>query len=53
MSAAKEKSQMPGAALAATEWAKQQGNEDSPLQNATTVGAQNILAAAEGAFPGP
>jgi len=49
--AAKEKSQMPGAALAASERAKEQEKQDGPLQDTTPVRAQNIFASAKRAPP--
>ncbi len=44
---AKEKGQVPGAALAAAKRPDEQKKEDAPLQHAAPVRTQNILAAAE------
>jgi len=44
--AAKEKSQMPGAALAAAERPQEQEKQDGPLQDASPVRPQNILTSA-------
>jgi len=49
-SRAEEETQVPRAALAATKWAQKQGKEDRPFQNASPVGTQHILAAAQGAL---
>jgi len=49
--AAKEKSQMPGAALAAAERPQEQEKQDGPLQEAAPVRPQNILTSAERAPP--
>jgi hypothetical protein len=43
---AEEKSQMPGAALAAAERPQEQEKQDGPLQYAAPVRAQNIFTAA-------
>jgi hypothetical protein len=43
---AKEKSQMPGAALAAAERPHEQGKQDGPLQDAAPVRPQNIFTSA-------
>ena len=48
---AKEKSQMPGAALAAAERAQEQEEQDGPLQYAAAVRAQNIFTSAKRASP--
>jgi hypothetical protein len=48
---AKEKSQMPGAALAAAERPQEQQKKDGPLQHAVPVRAQNVLASAQGTSP--
>ena len=44
---AKEKTQMPRAALAAAERPQEQRQQDGPLQHAPPVGAQDILASAK------
>jgi len=49
--AAEEKSQMPGAALAAAEWAKEREKKDGPLQDTAPVRTQNIFASAKRAPP--
>jgi len=49
--AAKEKSQMPGAGPAATEWLEELEKRDGPLQNAAPVRAQNTFTCAKGASP--
>jgi hypothetical protein len=49
--AAKEKSQMPGAAPAAAKRPEEQEKQDGPLQNAAPVRAQNIFTSAKGASP--
>jgi hypothetical protein len=51
--AAKEKSQMPCAALAAAERPQEQEEQDGPLQEAAPVRPQNILTSAQGALPRP
>jgi hypothetical protein len=49
-SSAKEKSQMPGAALAATERPEEQEKQDGPFQNAAPMRAQNIFTSAKRAL---
>jgi hypothetical protein len=49
--AAKEKSQMPGAALAAAERPQKQEKQDGPFQDAAPVRPQNIFTSTERALP--
>jgi hypothetical protein len=49
--AAKEKSQMPRAALAAAERPQEQEEQDGPLQDAAPVRAKDIFASAKRAAP--
>jgi len=53
LSRTKEKAQMPGAALSATERPQEQNEQDCPFQQTAAFGAQDVAAPAKRAFSLP